>query len=212
MFERHGRSGARNIWHALVRWHISVSVVGAQARRRLHGPACANFTRAKSRGGCVCRPYRNKDDGPEAITTRRLAGSTPEDNRVLNRDGQRPASRAGIAGEPSEVAVKQNLVRQPTLRNHAGRRCRFRNLARLSRGYAHHPRRCGAGALMVTVGALERPVARSWLPTRLRAKVRATAPPATTRAASAMRLRSTPEPSGQERLHGPVCGNVARAQ
>src|SRR4051812_41265062 len=40
MFERQGRSGARTICLALVRWHISVSVVGPQARRRLHGPVC----------------------------------------------------------------------------------------------------------------------------------------------------------------------------
>src|SRR6266576_5530325 len=77
MFERHGRSSARTICLALVRWHISVSVVGAQARRRLPGPASLSPEANSSlRGGTVA--FRMKGDRPQATPTSPSASRTPE--------------------------------------------------------------------------------------------------------------------------------------
>ena len=55
MFKRHGRIGSRTICLALVRWRISVSVVGAQTRRRLHGRACFRSTPGARPEECVPR-------------------------------------------------------------------------------------------------------------------------------------------------------------
>ncbi len=77
MFERHGRIGSRTICLALVRWRISVSVVGAQARRRLHGRRFRNV------------PRRRRD-------FRRLRDSVHARRRSPSRSGSRSCGPADL--------------------------------------------------------------------------------------------------------------------
>jgi hypothetical protein len=97
MFERHGRSGARTICLALVRWHISVSVAGAQARRRLHEPACLRPNQELSACGASRSPAR----GSRAPSYLAAAGSARSGSRRRPARRRRRRSQAESARRPT---------------------------------------------------------------------------------------------------------------
>ena len=113
MFERHGRSGARTICLALVGWHISVSVAGAQARRRLHGRASSHLM-STARAGDYTRsvPTRpaayNSDTEHPALIPHEVPAGARRRTAIPARPGMKRPARAGIPAYPRLERKRQD--------------------------------------------------------------------------------------------------------